>query len=215
MHTDILDYRMATAILEHPDFAVDWAEVQTCLEGLTPDLIIDVHLDISRRLIGAGKRPPVGAQTAVNAVIRSRLEDEFGWEGQPRLFRSDAPGLADWTMDFYKQGVGIEVAFNNASYFPWIFTRLNVAGESELVITEHRVKVGITICAMSDAKSWGSMDPSVGVFEKVSLWLQVMRPILPVPMALIGLSTAGWATAPPIFGKRWWESPQGAALLRT
>ena len=213
MHYEIYDYRHAQAILEHPAYSAKWQEVQKSLTDITAEALVRTHLEISTRMLAAGKRPPVGSQTAINALLRDRLEDDLDWEGQPKLFPTSAVGLADWSMDFYKSGIGIEVAFNNASYFPWIFTRLNIAGESGLVIAEHRVNVGITVCAMNDAKLWGRMDPSVGVYERVSLWLEVMRPILPIPMALIGLTAHDWDPPPPIFGPRWWTHEEARSYL--
>lgn len=213
MHVEILNYRNAVEILEHRDFRTQWGEVLACVEGITMDDALSTHLGLSRARLEIGKNPPVGLQTSLNELIRQSLEDVYGWEGQPKLFRSDAEGLADWTMDFIKDGIGIEVAFNHESYFPWIFTRLNVAGESTQVVAEHKVKVGITICSRVDAKKWGKMDPSVGVFEKVSLWLEVMRPILPIPMALVGLSAFGWNPPPPVFGRNWWRQPAARSFL--
>lgn len=214
MHSEILNYRSAIEILEHETFRTSWVQVKTCIEELSAQNVIQAQLEMARQwLWGARKAPPVGMQPALNEVIRASLEQKYGWEGQPRLFRSDAEGLAGWKMDFFKDDIGVEVAFNNASYFPWIFSRLNVAGESSDVVKEHKVKVGITICAKRDAKKWGRMDSSVGVFEEVSLWLEVMRPILPIPMALVGLSSYGWEDPPPIFGKGWWKSAKARPYL--
>ncbi len=36
------------------------------------------------------------------------------------------------------------------------------------------------------------MDSSVGTFEQFKAWLREMRPILPVPLLLVGLEARGW-----------------------
>lgn len=36
------------------------------------------------------------------------------------------------------------------------------------------------------------MDSAVGTFDKFQAWLREMRPILPIPILLVGLVAEGW-----------------------
>jgi hypothetical protein len=95
-------------------------------------------------------------------------------------------------MDFIKDRIGVEVSFNHAEAVPWTFTRLNIAGESEKVIPEHRIDVGVAFFATETLKRWARMDSAVGTFELARAWLEMMRPIMPIPVLVVGLSADAW-----------------------
>ena len=95
-------------------------------------------------------------------------------------------------MDFLKNSVGVEVSFNHAEAIAWQFTRLNIAGESERVRLDSRIDVGVVITADDSLKTWARMDSAVGTFAAFRAWLREMKPILPIPLLLIGLQAAGW-----------------------
>jgi hypothetical protein len=101
-------------------------------------------------------------------------------------------------MDFLKNRVGVEVSFNHSEAIPWTFTRLNIAGESETVVDEHRIDVGVAIFPTKELKGWARMDQAVGTHDKAWLWLQLMKPIMPIPILVVGLEAKDdgqlWAT---------------------
>jgi hypothetical protein len=112
-------------------------------------------------------------------------------------------------MDFYKESVGIEVSFNHAEAIPWTFTRLNIAGESADVVKEHRVEVGIAIYATDRLKRWARMDGAVGTFETATSWLEIMKPIMPIPILVVGLDSHGFPEVTVFRGTR---SRKGAEI---
>ena len=137
------------------------------------------------------------------------------WIHQSRLFEGTDPltknDLAKWTMDFVKRGdaaldspesdfgLGVEVTFNHAEATAWTLVRLDLASEAGANIREQaRIDVGVAIYASRSFKRWGRMDSAVGTFEQASLWLGQMKPVLPIPLVLVGLnpqdsgSTAIW-----------------------
>ena len=105
-------------------------------------------------------------------------------------------------MDFLRARVGVEVSFNHAEAIPWQFTRLNIAGESERVMEASRIDVGVVVTATESLKAWSKMDSAVGTFDAFRAWLREMRPILPVPLLLVGLSSAGWEPTDAFGGTR-------------
>ena len=94
-------------------------------------------------------------------------------------------------LDFIKSKIGVEVSFNHAEAIAWTFVRLNLAGESTLIKTESIVDVGVAIFATKEFKRWGRMDSAVGTFEQAKSWLEMMKPVLPIPILLLGLDP-GW-----------------------
>lgn len=112
-------------------------------------------------------------------------------------------------MDFHKQRIGVEVSFNHAEAIAWTFTRLNIGGESEMVVPEHQIDVGVAILATEQLKRWGRMDPAVGSFEMAEAWLRFMKPIMPVPLLVIGLDSGRWSPATVFRGTRRKTSSSG------
>jgi hypothetical protein len=61
-----------------------------------------------------------------------------GWETEKNVFDDPENDLA---MDFWKRGVGIDIAFNHRSFIGGDLLRLQAAAEVKTVI-----KVGVYIC---------------------------------------------------------------------
>ena len=182
MHYLLHDYRHAEQILSG---RAAWQELHGEIAELSAQEILDTHLSYE----GQGKRTPAGGQSALNLVFRSRLIP-LGWEPEPRLF--DDVRFRKWKMDFIKERIGIEVSFNHAEAIPWTFTRLNIAGESNDVVDSHRIDVGVAIFATDDLKAWAKMDSAVGTYEVATAWLEIMRPIMPIPVLVLGLRAHGF-----------------------
>lgn len=179
----IHDFRHASKLLQdHPA----WLALDEAIRLIDREGIIAVQ----RRLGTSGARVPKGGQIALNLMLADLLREEDGWTHQPRLFRSQELEL--WKMDFLRERVGVEVSFNHAEAIPWQFTRLNIAGESERVIPESRIDVGVVITASRSLKAWARMDSAVGTFDRFESWLREMKPILPIPIQLVGLEAEGW-----------------------
>jgi restriction endonuclease BglII len=182
----VYDFRNALVILRSK---ASFTELEAALHSIDANDVLAAHQRLADERAQRGSRAPAGGQSALNEVINDKLT-MVGWESQPALFRDKA--LEKWKMDFRKEGIGVEVSFNHAEAIPWQFTRLNIAGESERVIDDNRIEVGVVVCAAPSLKAWARMDGAVGTFDQFKAWLREMRPILPVPLLLLGLETSGW-----------------------
>lgn len=197
MKLELYDFRNALPILER-SYAGVWQEFQDQLGSISAADIADFHRGLVRGAVDKKRRPQAGAQTAINQLINARLR-AVSWRAQPPLYiGGDKRGheLAGWKMDFKKERVGVEIAFNHQEAIPWIFTRLNLAGESKEVLDDARIDVGIAAFAAQSLKTWGKMDGSVGTFGQANLWLEKMKPVMPVPLVVVGLHAADASGAP-------------------
>lgn len=192
MEYDIFDFRHAVGILgQRPE----WLELIRAIADATEERILGTQ----GRIALTRESPPAGGQTAINATFRDLL---VGWTPEPRLFGSNDPQMRGWKMDFLKNRVGVEVSFNHAEAVPWTFTRLNIAGESPEVLPEHQIDVGVAMFATSTLKTWAKMDGAVGTFELACEWLRHMRPLMPIPIAAVGLRADGWKETDAFRGTR-------------
>jgi hypothetical protein len=183
----VQDFRNAQVILRQRQA---WASLERALWSIDATMILNAHARLEEDRKRKGKDAPAGGQTAVNDVFELLLHPADGWRTQVSLFR--AKELEKWTIDFLRDRIGVEVSFNHAEAIPWQFTRLNIAGESERVVEDARIDVGVVICASRAFKRWARMDSAVGTFDQFKAWLREMRPILPIPMLLVGLDAPDW-----------------------
>lgn len=209
MEFETNNFRNALAILGNRP---EWEELSREIGAISRDEVLDVQQGYAK----SGKREPAGAQSAVNEVFRRRLIP-LGWEDEVTLFepvkKSNGIDLTGWTMDFVKRGLisdgatevgfglGVEVTFNHAEGIAWTLIRLNLAGESSEVLADSHIDVGVAIYPTNDFKLWGRMDNAVGTYERARLWLDKMKPVLPIPIALIGLKP-DWASTDLFRGTR-------------
>lgn len=191
MKLELYDFRNAVAILERSHPAI-WQEFQDELGSISARDIAEFHRGLVRRAVDRKRRPQAGAQTAINQLIEAHLK-AASWRAQPALYvgaEKRGSELAGWKMDFKKDKVGIEIAFNHQEAIPWIFTRLDLAGESDEVLPDARIDVGVAAFAAKSLKAWGRMDATVGNFGQARLWLDKMKPVIPVPIVVVGLHAA-------------------------
>jgi hypothetical protein len=188
------DFRHAREILENRD---PWSELMQAARSIGSEDIVRVHQSFRT----TRKQLPAGGQASINMLFREQLVP-LGWISEPRLFPQGNNDLRGWKMDFLKARIGVEVSFNHAEAVPWTFTRLNIAGESDKVLSEHRIDVGVAFFATDTLKRWARMDGSVGTFELATAWLEMMRPIMPIPILVVGLSADDWAPSDAFRGTR-------------
>ena len=197
MYFDTYNFRNALAILAPRP---EWAELQGVISKISREDVIEAQTSLAR----GGGSAPAGAQRAINNIFRERLP-EPSWIHECRLFEGGDDHtereLAKWAMDFVKRGdapegsreddfgLGVEVTFNHAEAIAWTLVRLDLASEGD-VQQNARIDVGVAIYASRSLKSWGKMDGAVGTYEQACQWLEVMRPVIPLPLALIGLRPA-------------------------
>jgi len=187
MQFDFYSFRLAEEILKQRPA---WRELEEVLHGIEAEDILRAQHDIVSEPTGKygtrGRKPPAGAQSAINKLFKDRLSIRR-WKTEPVLFPESEEGLGEWKMDFLKEKIGVEVSFNHAEAIAWTFTRVTLAGESTEVIKASQIEVAVAIYATQALKKWGKMDSAVGPYERAKLWLTKMRPVMPIPILLIGL----------------------------
>ena len=92
-----------------------------------------------------------------------------------------------WRLDFAKEDVAIEVAFNHGGNVSWNLIKPVLSSELNHVQKAIQTKVGIIIAATDEMKKAGGFDGAVGSYEKYVEYLKPLNNILTTPLMIVGL----------------------------
>src|SRR5688572_30834214 len=109
------------------------------------------------------------------------FREEFEKYGEWAPFNVFNDPENDLIIDFYKRGIGVDVAFNHKSFIGGDMLRFQAASE-----VKNNLKVGVYICATKAFVKDLTKDKLV-TFERTKWYLENFRPVLTVPILLIGL----------------------------
>ena len=126
---------------------------------------------------------------AVNELIRDRLIPQ-GWSTESPIFadsKYNARSETRWRLDFAKDEVSIEVAFNHGEASAWNLLKPVLASELNHVKKAIQTSAGILICATEAMKKAGAFDGAVGTYESFVRYLAPLSNVLSVPILLVGL----------------------------
>ena len=155
-----------------------WSDIETTLNGLTDQRIIDEY-NLSENAMSIS--------TAINNLIDTDLK-QLGMVDLRDLSIHGFAKTAEKSKDG-KSGIAIEVAFNHGEAIAWNLLKPVLAAEINHIdtATDIGVGVGVYICATENLKEAGAFDGAVGEYEKVLRYLSPLFGKLTVPMVIVGL----------------------------
>lgn len=183
MQFKIEPFRHADVILNEPEFRSQYHELISVMHNITDEDLIATHLAYTEGLCIGG---PKSLSVAINQLLRERLTAQ-GWETEPAIFHGLIYQDKHWRLDFAKQDVSIEVAFNHGEAIAWNLLKPILASELNHVQKQIQTKIGVVICATNSLKFAGGFDSAVGTYEKFLEYLPVLRNQLTTPLLIIGL----------------------------
>ena len=165
------------------DFRVLWNEVIDSINSISDEDIIQYFENQERRAKSISE--------AINNLLDERLTAR-GWHRQSFIFNDPTyrsnRGNSNWRLDFAKNDISIEVAFNHGEAVAWNLIKPVLASELNHVEKDIQTRAGILICATDEMKSAGGFDGSTGSYEKFLQYLPPLNNLLPVPMVIVGLN---------------------------
>lgn len=181
MQYKIHSFRHAEEIFTvNDDFKYLWNEVKGVLDNITDEDIINEF--------NKEKRKAKSISEAINKLIDKRLVEKK-WNSQSHIFAdpeySDNKGT--WRLDFAKDTIAIEVAFNHGGNVSWNLIKPVLSSELNHVKKAIQTQAGIIICATDEMKKAGGFDAAVGSYEKYVEYLKPLNNFLTTPMIIIGL----------------------------
>lgn len=165
------------------EFVPLYQEIIGVLDGISDDDIIAEYSANHRENIKSLSEP-------INTLIRSRLS-ALGWRAESAIFSDPAYAEAQdkkrWRLDFAKEKISVEVAFNHGEAIAWNLIKPVLASELNHVAKDIQTSAGIIICATDGMKKAGNFDSAVGSYEKFLRYLLPLQNMLPTPILIIGL----------------------------
>ena len=179
MNYKIHSFRHAEIILNNePTFSTVWNELLSTINSITDDEIINHHEN--------NPRLAKSISESINNILKIKLID-LGWNEESYIFQDDEYSGNRWRLDFAKDSISVEVAFNHGEAIAWNLIKPVLAGELNHVKKEIETEIGVIICATKDLKTKGGFDGAVGEYEKFLTYLNPLRDVLSVPIVIIGL----------------------------
>jgi len=184
MRYKIHSFRNAEVIFENDERYMHlWNDVKSVLDEITDQ-------DIINKFENSDRENQKSISDAINVLIDERLVEK-GWNRQSPIFNDSEYRPTShghwWTLDFSKEEISIEVAFNHGEAVAWNLIKPVLAGELNHVEKAAQTSAGIIITATDALKNMGNFDGSVGTYEKFLQYLNPFRNVLTVPMIIIGL----------------------------
>ena len=158
-----------------------WHEVSSALDDISDDDLVQLYETKYAK--------SMSISAAINELIRDRLVPQ-GWSTESPIFadpKYNTRSETRWRLDFAKDQVSIEVAFNHGEASAWNLLKPVLASELNHVKKAIQTSAGILICATEAMKKAGAFDGAVGTYESFVRYLAPLNNVLSVPILLVGL----------------------------
>ncbi len=176
-------FRHASTILQEPDFVNLYKELIRVIDGISDEDIIEEHDAFG---MNGEDRIPKSISKAINNLIKQRLVEQ-GWSSESNIFQHDDYTGDAWRLDFAKEDISVEVAFNHSTVTAWNLIKPVLASELNHVQKAIQTRIGVIITATKEMKAVGGFDSAIGYYEKYLEHLAPLRNLLTVPLLIIGL----------------------------
>lgn len=178
------DHRHAQNLFDtDPRYALLYREIVDVLEGIGDELLIQCYEENRRE----NKK---SLSETINRLIKEGLVAR-GWQAESAIFSDpaykDGRDKNRWRLDFAKDQISVEVAFNHGEAIAWNLIKPVLASELNHVAKEVQTSAGVLICATEAMKAAGNFDSAVGSYEKFLRYLLPLQSMLPTPILIVGL----------------------------
>lgn len=177
-------FRHSEVILNEPEFRLLYDEIKGVISDITDNRLIEKHNSYGLDNI---EKTPKSLSKAINQLIYEGLVAK-NWRSESCIFQNPDYTGDTWRLDFAKNSISIEVAFNHSTVIAWNLIKPVLASELNHVQKAIQTKIGVIITATTELKEAGGFDTAIGTYEKFLDYLPPLRNMLTTPLLLIGLN---------------------------
>jgi hypothetical protein len=171
-------HRHADVVLARPEFASTYEELTSALNSIS-------ELEIANHFKAIQRSSKKSISQSINALIREKLGPS--WNPEAPIFQDDEYAGETWRLDFAKDLISVEVAFNHGGDIAWNLLKPVLASELNHVKKKIQTQVGVIICATTALKQRGGFDSAIGDYEKYLRYLKPLQNVLTTPILFVGL----------------------------
>ena len=124
----------------------------------------------------------------INHLLKDRLTSKDWISESPIFYDKVYRTNKKWRLDFVKNNIALEVAFNHGEAIAHNIMKPVLSSELNHVQKDLQTGMGVIICATNDLKKAGNFDGAVGSFEKFIEYFKPYQNLLPTSIVLIGLN---------------------------
>jgi len=181
-------HRGAGSIVNEPNLKQDYDEILSALDDILENELLDYFLKQKQEEKAAGKKNyRKSISDALNFFIRENLENQ-GWQKEPKIFKNPDYEAGAWRLDFAKNDICVEVAFNHREAVPHNMLKAVLSTEGNVMLEKEYIsQIGVIITATKELKKTGNFDSSAGTFDD---YVELLKPysfFIRCPMIIIGL----------------------------
>lgn len=160
-----------------------WQEITDSISCITDEMIIGEF--------ESNARAAKSISQAINHLLKYELIKR-GWTPESYIFADEqyahnAQSKGTWRLDFAKNSLSVEVAFNHRSDISWNLLKPTLASELNHVEKAIQTSGGIIVTATEAMKKAGGFDSACGTYEDYVQYLKPLGNILTAPLVIVGL----------------------------
>jgi hypothetical protein len=135
----------------------------------------------------------LGRTKSISKALSSLIDEKFihsKWEKSKLIFNDVGQEYRAerWTLDYFKNKVSVEVAFNHEEGTSWNIIKGILANRPNNISKNTNIDYTIIITATNDLMRTGGFDTAIGTYEKYIKYLIAFDEIVNYPIILIGLN---------------------------
>lgn len=156
-------------------------EIYDSLDSISDLMIVEKFESDARRAKSISQ--------AINELIKEQMVAR-GWASESYIFAEEEyskNAKGNWRLDFAKENLSVEVAFNHRSDISWNLIKPTLASELNHVKKALQTSGGVIIAATEALKKAGGYDNACGTYEDYAQYCKPFYSILPAPLLIIGL----------------------------
>ena len=184
MRYQIHSHRFATLVVQTELFKDDFDELIETVSNISDeDLIKQFTQDKDKRSSAKS------LSKAINFLLQDRLKS-LNWNTESPIFKEEEytkNNKSYWRLDFVKNKISVEVAFNHQEAVAHNLIKPVLASELNHVEKAIQTNLGVIITATDALKKSGNFDTAIGTFEKFVSFLRPYNNFITVPLIIIGL----------------------------
>lgn len=156
-----------------------WDEITGIIESISDK-------DIKEKFLNNGGKTKSLSKT-INELLSEKLCIEKWKVNAPMFDDNDYHGSNRFSLDFHKNNVGLEVAFNHEEGCAWNLIKTIITREDSAIEKNVVTEISIVITVKNNLRVSGGFDGSVGTYEKYISYLRPLNNILSGPIMIVGL----------------------------